>query len=89
MRMHLLSKTRMCTKSLCDMEGNPYLTVTMDAPLFGIWSPAGPDVPFVCVEPWYGRCDSADFTGDLKDREWGNLIAPGGIWKARYTVEAV
>ena len=75
--------------SLCDREGNPYLTVTMDAPLFGIWSPAGPDVPFVCVEPWYGRCDSVDFTGDLKDREWGNLIAPGGIWKARYTVEAV
>lgn len=34
-------------------------------------------------------CDSADFTGDLKDREWGNLIAPGGIWKAHYTVEAV
>ena len=27
--------------SLCDMEGNPYLTVTMDAPLFGVWSPAG------------------------------------------------
>ena len=75
--------------SLCDMEGNPYLTVTMDAPLFGVWSPAGADVPFICVEPWYGRCDSADFTGDLKDREWGNLIAPGGIWKARYTVEAV
>ena len=75
--------------SLCDREGNPYLTVTMDAPLFGIWSPAGSDVPFVCVEPWYGRCDSVDFTGDLKDREWGNLIAPGGIWKAHYTVEAV
>ena len=75
--------------SLCDMEGNPYLTVTMDAPLFGVWSPAGADVPFICVEPWYGRCDSADFTGDLKDREWGNLIAPGGIWKAHYTVEAV
>ena len=56
--------------SLCDMEGNPYLTVTMDAPLFGVWSPAGADVPFICVEPWYGRCDSADFTGDLKDREW-------------------
>lgn len=31
--------------SLCDMEGNPYLTVTMDAPLFGVWSPAGADVP--------------------------------------------
>lgn len=75
--------------SLCDVEKNPYLTVTMDAPLFGIWSPAGADVPFVCVEPWYGRCDSADFDGELKDRTWGNLLAPNGIWKAHYIVEAV
>lgn len=75
--------------SLCDVEKNPYLTVTMDAPLFGIWSPAGADVPFVCVEPWYGRCDSADFDGELKDRTWGNLLAPNGIWKAHYTVEVV
>ena len=43
------------------------MTVTMDAPLFGVWSST-----FICVEP-DGRCDSADFTGDLKDREWGNL----------------
>ena len=22
--------------------------------------------PFVCLEPWYGVCDSKDFTGELK-----------------------
>ncbi|MEI3281459.1 MAG: hypothetical protein V8R61_01410 [Enterocloster sp.] len=25
--------------------------------------------PFVCLEPWYGVCDSKDFTGELKERQ--------------------
>ena len=24
------------------------------------------------------------FTGDLKEREWGNLLAPGEIWKKSF-----
>lgn len=70
--------------SLCDSEGNAYLTVSMEAPLFGIWSP--PNAPFICLEPWYGRCDRESFDGELKDREWGNLIAPGEVWKASYQI---
>lgn len=72
--------------ALCDGEGTPYLTVTMDAPLFGIWSPPHKNAPFICIEPWYGRCDREDFTGELKDREWENTISPGEIWKAAYQV---
>ncbi len=72
--------------SLCDAKGAPYLTVRMDAPLFGVWSPVGKNAPFICIEPWYGRCDRVGFTGDLKEREWGNLLAPGGIWKKSFTV---
>ena len=71
---------------ICDREGKAYLTVSMDAPLFGIWSPTGKQAPFVCIEPWYGRCDSKDFTGDLKERAYGNSIAPGEIWKKGFTV---
>ena len=51
--------------SLCNQEGQPYLTVCFDAPLFGIWSPAKKNAPFICIEPWYGRCDRESFTGDL------------------------
>lgn len=72
--------------SLCDKEGMPYLTVTMDAPLFGIWSPPHKNAPFICIEPWYGRCDREDFEGELKDREWGNTISSGEIWKAAYQI---
>lgn len=72
--------------SLCDESGEAYLTVSMDAPLFGIWSPAGKKAPFICIEPWYGRCDAVGFTGELCERKWGNLLAPGQVWKAGFTV---
>lgn len=75
------------TVSLCHKDGAPYLTVKMEAPLFGIWSPPGKQAPFVCIEPWYGRCDDEYFDGTLEEREWGNAIQPGEIWKASYVIE--
>lgn len=75
------------TAALCKKDGTPYLKVTMEAPLFGVWSPPGKNAPFVCIEPWYGRCDSEYFDGTLEEREWGNVIAPGEIWKASYVIE--
>lgn len=72
---------------LCRRDGSRYLKVTMDAPLFGVWSPAGKRAPFVCIEPWYGRCDDADFEGTLEERKWGNHVEPGEVWEASYTIE--
>ena len=40
--------------SLIAPDGNPYVTVAFEAPLFGIWAPKGGKAPFVCIEPWYG-----------------------------------
>lgn len=73
--------------SLCRKDGTPYLTVKMEAPLFGVWSPPGKQAPFVCIEPWYGRCDNEYFDGTLEEREWGNTIQPGEIWNASYVIE--
>lgn len=73
--------------SLCKKDGTPYLTVKMEAPLFGIWSPPGKQAPFVCIEPWYGRCDNEYFDGTLEEREWGNAIKPGEVWRASYVIE--
>ena len=72
--------------ALCNHEGNHYLTVEFDAPLFGIWSPVKKNAPFICIEPWYGRCDREDFTGDLSQREWGNKLAPAEQFYASYTI---
>lgn len=72
--------------SLCDKQGQPYLTVRFDAPLFGLWSPAKKNAPFVCIEPWYGRCDKDIFTGDLSQREWGNKLLPTEQFCAEYII---
>lgn len=67
-------------------DDNPYLVVDFDAPLFGIWSPVGKNAPFVCIEPWYGRCDKGDFSGELQDREWGNTLSAGEAFTASYCI---
>ena len=73
--------------SLLDRSGNPYVTVSFDAPLFAIWSPEGKDAPFVCIEPWYGRCDAVDFCGSLEERAYENKLAEGESFDAQYTIE--
>ncbi len=73
--------------SLLDSAKKPYLRVSFDAPLFGLWSPAGKKAPFVCIEPWYGRCDSSDFTGSLEEREYSNSLSAGEIFEKSYSIE--
>lgn len=69
-----------------EQEGKPFVTVRSAAPVFGLWAPPHKSVPFVCIEPWYGRSDSAGFTGELKDRAWGNALKAGGVFEAGYEI---
>lgn len=72
--------------SLCDEKKEPYITVKFDAPLFGVWSVPDSDASYVCIEPWYGRCDSQFFEGELSDRDWTNSIAVGDIFEKEYDI---
>lgn len=72
--------------SLCKPDGAPYLTVRFAAPLFGLWSPAGKGAPFVCIEPWYGRCDSEEFSGTLAEREYGHTLAVGEEFEVSFDI---
>ena len=72
--------------SLIAPDGNPYVTVAFEASLFGIWAPKGGKAPFVCIEPWYGRCDRTNFQKKLEEREWGNTLASGETFEASYTI---
>lgn len=72
--------------SLVRPDGTEYLTVSFDAPLFGIWSPPKKHAPFVCIEPWYGRCDPVGYKGELKDREWGNHLDSGAAFETSYKI---
>jgi len=73
--------------SIVSPDGKPFVKVSFDTPLVGVWSPVGKHAPFVCIEPWYGRCDRVGFSGDLSEREYGNKLAPLEEFNARYSIE--
>ena len=71
--------------SITDKNKNPFITIKMDCPLFGVWSPSQ-TTPFVCIEPWYGRCDSEGFNGTLADRKYQNKLDVNEEFKAEYSI---
>lgn len=73
--------------ALVDGNKKEYVAVSFDAPIISIWSPTRKNAPFVCLEPWYGRCDYEGFDGELKEREYGNTISAGEIFETEYTIE--
>lgn len=67
-------------------DGTPYLTMTCKGfPNFGIWSVPG--APFVCLEPWMGRCDDCGFTGTLAEKANVNVVEPGNVFEKEYQIE--
>lgn len=72
--------------SICDAQKKELVTLRTQAPLFAVWSPEGKRAPFICIEPWYGRCDSLDYAGDITQREWENLLEKGQKFNAEYEI---
>ncbi len=84
----LIIEDKQCNKiSLLTPDKTPYITLHFDTPLVGIWSPAGTVAPFICIEPWYGRCDSEDFVGSLEDKDYINRLEPKEQFVGGYQIE--
>lgn len=73
--------------TLLDRGRKAYLSVHFESPLVGIWSPKLKSAPFICIEPWYGRCDRVNFEDDLKNKDYINILNPHEIFKASYFIE--
>lgn len=73
--------------ALCKPDRSPYVIMKFDTPLFGLWSPAGKNAPFVCIEPWYGRCDAEDFDGELSEKEYINELDKGESFERSYSMQ--
>ena len=84
---YIIEDKQVTEVSLCDSNKNEFVKVSFDAPLFGLWNPAKEGVPFVCIEPWYGRVYDEGFDGDLFDRRYVNILPPHTEFKAQYTME--
>jgi aldose 1-epimerase len=61
--------------------------VSADVPAWGIWSTVDKKAPFVCLEPWYGRCDKEDFEGELSEREYMQSLESGEEFTGGYLME--
>ena len=55
-----------------------------DFPNFGIWSKPG--APYVCLEPWCGRCDKRGFAGDISEKPGINALVPGEVFEMCYGI---
>lgn len=71
---------------LIEADGARVVALDFAAPLVGLWSPPRKNAPFVCIEPWYGRCDSESFTGELGDRDYEQSLDVGETFKAEYVI---
>lgn len=72
--------------TLCDQAGLPYITLKFKAPLVGLWSPPKKNAPFVCIEPWFGRCDQVGYEGRYEDKDWIQSLGAEQTFEARYTI---
>jgi galactose mutarotase-like enzyme len=69
-----------------DPEGNRIVSVLFDMPLFALWSPEKSNAPFLCIEPWCGRCDDVNFEGSLEERAFTNHLSAGKEFSTAYTM---
>lgn len=72
---------------ICRKDGTPRVGMKCEGfPNFGIWSVK--DAPFVCLEPWMGRCDDVGFDKELSEKPNVNKVPAGGKFEQSYTVIA-
>ena len=84
----ILEDSQTSNVTLLDANRTPYLRLVFDAPVVGLWSPAkNAYAPFVCIEPWYGRCDRVGYEGEFTDRDWMLHLNPNESFKTSYNIE--
>lgn len=80
------SGLRSCTLLTADKQ--PWVSVDFNMPVLALWAPTinHPDCPFVCIEPWYGSCDTIGYDGPLAERRHEQTLAPGSHFLTSYRI---
>lgn len=71
---------------LLNKSKKPVVTLNFKTPAIGIWSPTDKNAPFICIEPWYGIHDWAEYNGEFKDKYLMNKLLPGASFMSEYTI---
>lgn len=66
-------------------DGTPYILMECSGfTNFGIWSKPG--APFICLEPWQGRCDDYGFQGEISEKPDVITLAADDVFEKMYRV---
>lgn len=71
---------------LFDKYKNPLVSVITETPIFALWT-ANQYAPFVCIEPWFGRADNQNFTGDISKKNGVLKLKPKELFTSGYTIK--
>lgn len=84
---YIFENNQMSEVSIVKPDGEKYVTVKFDMPVLAIWSMEKMNAPFICIEPWFGRCDSVEFEGELSEREFNLILEAGEKFNNIYSIE--
>jgi len=83
---YIFDRAQVGSVSLLLPGEEPYVTLECQGiPYLGVWTMEATH-PFVCLEPWFGRCADDGFEGELKERAGVMSLAPGETFEAEYTI---
>lgn len=69
----------------CGVPGGTRLDIAFpDMPMLGMWQKPG--ARYLCIEPWAGIADPADFAGEFGDKPGIQRVEPGGSRSFRMNV---
>ncbi len=72
--------------TLAKPDKTPFVTVKCEGfPSMGVWGNSKAE--FVCLEPWIGRADDDNSTGNIEDKPDVQIAAPGETKMYSYTIE--
>lgn len=91
---HLFDRDALCLEEqqgvkalgICDASGREYVRLEADCPVWGIWSVPDSSAAYICLEPWWGICDSRGYVGALQDRPYTNAVKAGEVWEQSFRI---
>ncbi len=84
--VHIYNDLKSSAVTLRNTKNSKAITMKFEGfPFLGIWTPEKGGAPFICVEPWFGHADYADYEGEFKDREGTLKLAAGKKFNTSYS----
>ena len=82
----VLERQGVTAVAFLDSEGKEYVCMESDCPVWGIWSMPDNGASYICIEPWWGICDSRGYAGTVEERPYTNVLEAGKKWESGFKI---